>query len=430
MIKHNWGSFDFNSAKMLALAKEFGPSYLRVGGTDADYMVFTRNNNARHKRFILGPSTSGHPNFYIMASDWDKLNHFVQTVGWDLIYDLNIAPRKNGKWDPTNTIDLLKYTAEKGYKVYGLELGNEINISPQFHVSAAQSGQDFLALKRLLPTIHGLHIPKIFGPDVTNLDVVSFTESFLAHGGREAVDVVTFHHYYMGGSHASVLEYRSAHVLDSLKHKVDTAINTCKKYAPGKPVWLAETSVAWSSAPDNLNNQYVASFAWLDKLGISAQRGIKAVLRQTFYGGLISKSLDPNNDYWITCLYKRLVGDGVLSVSFGGDSHLRAYAHCTRVPSSHGYHKGSVTIILMNIGLNTMPVEIKGGHTQHLYMFSPGDSHGLKSESIKLNGHVLKIDSHNKFPNMPPVSHTGTVQVGPAAIGFIVLTDANHSACR
>jgi heparanase 1 len=60
----------------------------------------------------------------ITAKQWDELNQFVETVGWDLIFDLNSLFRKNGLWLPDNAKLLMDYTSQKGYKIAGWELGN------------------------------------------------------------------------------------------------------------------------------------------------------------------------------------------------------------------------------------------------------------------------------------------------------------------
>ena len=63
------------------------------------------------------------------ALDWDLLNKFTSEVGWDLIFDLNVLLREGGRWNPSNAIELLKYTITRGYNVSVFELGNGKSLS-------------------------------------------------------------------------------------------------------------------------------------------------------------------------------------------------------------------------------------------------------------------------------------------------------------
>lgn len=56
------------------------------------------------------------------------------------------------------------------------------------------------------------------------------------------------------------------------------------------------------------------------------------VIRQTLYDGwysLIDHKLNPLPDYWLSLLYKRLVGQRALAVT-STDTSVRVYSHCTR----------------------------------------------------------------------------------------------------
>ena len=67
-------------------------------------------------------------NFTMTPQQWDEVNDFVQTVGWDFIFGLNgllRTPYPNGSWDSDNARTLLSYTASKGYTVQW-ELGNGV----------------------------------------------------------------------------------------------------------------------------------------------------------------------------------------------------------------------------------------------------------------------------------------------------------------
>lgn len=55
---------------------------------------------------------------------WDELNSFVEDVGFQLVFDINVLLRTpENKWDPSNLEQLLDYNSKKGHKV-NFQLGN------------------------------------------------------------------------------------------------------------------------------------------------------------------------------------------------------------------------------------------------------------------------------------------------------------------
>ena len=65
-------------------------------------------------------------NFTMTTAQWDAVNEFVKTVGWEFIFGLNSLlrnPYPVGVWDSTNAAQLMSYSTSKGYTV-NWELGN------------------------------------------------------------------------------------------------------------------------------------------------------------------------------------------------------------------------------------------------------------------------------------------------------------------
>jgi hypothetical protein len=124
-------------------------------------------------------------------------------------------------------------------------------------------------------------------------------------------------------------------------------------HAAGKPVWLGETGNAQCGGEPGLSNAFAGGFWWLDELARVARRGEPVIVRQTLsgsdYGLLDDATLAPRPDYWISVLWRRLVGTRALDVSVSPPDPLaRIYAHCTR-PDAPGYAPGAVTFVVINI---------------------------------------------------------------------------------
>ncbi|KAK6185995.1 hypothetical protein SNE40_008115 [Patella caerulea] len=413
-IIHHFKHNDITSKKFINLAKGLLPCYLRVGGGAQKYLTF-----ATHKNQTL------------TRDDWDKLNIMVKDVGWDLIFGLNLNLRKNGKWDPVDAIQLFQYTIEKGYHVAGWELGNE----PDLHHSAISNlsmtsiASDFDILKTILDSIPEIKPYILVGGDFAHRKNIA---GFLEGGAGHTVDAVTFHHYYMNGKTAQLDDFYSLDKLNTFEGYVEWAIATSKNYG-NKPIWLGETSSGYGGGTPNLADRYVAGFMWLDKLGVSASRGIKGVFRQTLFGGnyaLVSDSNIPNPDYWLTVLYKRLVGSPVLTPPNTNNRNIRMYAHCTNRNSDYNYPAGSVTIYMLNVGNTSVTVNL--GHKDHLdlYMLTPGSKGGLASQTVKLNEKELFLYHDDQLPPLPGYKTLGDVTLEEHTFGFVVLPSVQASACK
>ena len=65
-------------------------------------------------------------NFTMTVQQWDDVNKFVETVGWEFVFGLNAllrSPYPNGSWDSHNARTLLSYSTSRNYTVQW-ELGN------------------------------------------------------------------------------------------------------------------------------------------------------------------------------------------------------------------------------------------------------------------------------------------------------------------
>ncbi|XP_023257112.1 heparanase-like, partial [Seriola lalandi dorsalis] len=251
--------------------------------------------------------------------------------------------------------------------------------------------------------------------------------------GAEAVDACTWHQFLKTGAEAVDAYVESLFSL--LLQKVQLV-------SPGKTVWLGETSSAYGGGALGLSDTFVAGFMWLDKLGLGATLGLDVVMRQVFVGSgsyhLVDDELDPLPDYWLSVLYKRLVGPEVLKVEAfcapGRSRRVRLYLHCS---NTNSYSRGAVTLMSMN--LSEKPVSVSApalvsSSTVEAFVLQaerPGEE-GLYSRSVKLNGDVLKMVDDKTLPDLtgtrlPPAER---LRLPAFSLAFFVFTDARAAACR
>ncbi|NXI41301.1 HPSE Heparanase, partial [Galbula dea] len=468
-----------SNPKLRALATALSPGFLRFGGTETDFLIFAPNKNSTLEEKVLwelqaqqepcarrpafAPLTKlllarwpsqeklilaehdwrKHKNTSITGKTLDILYSFANCSGFHLIFGLNALLRKGGlQWDSSNARALLDYCASRRYNI-SWELGNEPNSFRKksgIYIDGFQLGQDFIHLRQLLSTYSLYQHARLYGPDVgqPKKHTQRLLRSFLKSGGK-VIDSVTWHHYYVNGRTATRKDFLSPKVLDTFATAVHEVLEVVGGTVPNKKVWLGETSSAYGGGAPRLSNTYVAGFMWLDKLGLSARQGIDVVMRQVFFGAgtyhLVDANFEPLPDYWLSLLYKKLVGTKVLKVGLAGADKrkLRVYLHCTNTLHPK-YREGDVTLFALNLYNVTqhlqLPSHLWSKHVDQ-YLLLPHGKENILSRSIELNGHLLQMLDEQTLPELSekPLG-PGTLLGLPAfSYGFYVIKNAKAIAC-
>ncbi|XP_051537656.1 heparanase isoform X1 [Myxocyprinus asiaticus] len=474
-----------NSPKLRTLAKALIPAFLRFGGTKQDFMKFNPQG-----RYFQGRENSSEAFHYLgdsckrlelppflensLKQEWalhskillqeelegkyrktkfsqyavDLLYAFANCSGLDLIFGLNALLRTSeNSWNSQNAELLLKYCGSRQY-VMSWELGNEPNSYEKkagIRVDGYQLGQDFVHLHQILQKSTLYHSTALYGPDISQprdhrKDLLTgFLET-----GAAAINACTWHHYYVNGRDTSLEDFLDPRVLDTLASKINQVLKTVQSVSPGKKVWLGETSSAYGGGAIGLSDTFVAGFMWLDKLGLGAKLGLDVIIRQVLIGSgtyhLVDDNLDPLPDYWLSLLYKRLVGPEVLKAEVhtnsGFKKQIRVYLHCTNRKSTN-YRQGAVTLFALNLNKSqatiSLPTHISNSTIEAfiLQAAEPGEE-GLYSRSVKLNGKVLTMVDDRTLPplqgsELPPGEQ---IQLPGFSFAFYVLTQAQAPACK
>ncbi|XP_069316701.1 inactive heparanase-2 isoform X1 [Eulemur rufifrons] len=504
IIHDGWLDF-LSSKRLVTLARGLSPAFLRFGGKRTDFLQFQNLRNPAKSRGGPGPDyylknyeddivrsdvaldkqkgckIAQHPdvmlelqrekaaqmhlvllkeqfsntysNLILTARSLDKLYNFADCSGLHLIFALNALRRNpNNSWNSSSALSLLKYSASKKYNI-SWELGNEPNNYRTMHgraVNGSQLGKDYIQLKSLLQPIRIYSRASLYGPNIgrPRKNVIALLDGFMKVAGS-TVDAVTWQHCYIDGRVVKVMDFLKTRLLDTLSDQIRKIQKVVNTYTPGKKIWLEGVVTTSAGGTNNLSDSYAAGFLWLNTLGMLANQGIDVVIRHSFfdhgYNHLVDQNFNPLPDYWLSLLYKRLIGPKVLAVHVAGlqrkprpgrviRDKLRIYAHCTN-HHNHNYVRGSITLFIINLHRSRKKIKLAGtlrDKLVHQYLLQPYGQEGLKSKSVQLNGQPLVMVDDGTLPELKPrpLRAGRTLVIPPVTMGFYVVKNVNALACR
>ena len=440
---HAIDGFDFSRPRLRRLAAGLGPAYLRIGGTDADRIVYAVGTAGKI------PARGQQDEWVLTEERWDAVNAFARDVDLKIMFTLNAGPSsrdQEGAWDPASAEGLLAYTTLRGYPVEVWELGNEPNAYPLMHrmwLSPRQYAEDLRRARALLARFEPE--ARLAGPASAFWPVFgewrTFSASALAHAG-EIVDVVTWH-YYPQQSHRCPIATRRAEAgrmlgprgLADVERWASRVEKTARNAVPEAEVWLGETGSAQCGGEPGFSDAFADALWWLDELGRVARRGQKVIVRQTLagsdYGLLDDGDLSPNPSYWASWLWRGLMGRRVLAVETPtGGTSLGLYAHCTP-GGAPAFAPGAVTVL----AINSAPVggtRLDLGAELGAGLAYPLEAPELTARTATLAGLPLVLGPGDRLPDLeawPRRAATRAVEIPAESAVFLVFADAKAPAC-
>ncbi len=387
---------NLKNKKLDLLVSKLGPAFLRVGGSEADKI-----------HYFQAPQDE--KNCLVLTKDqWDQLHEFIRRneLKLSFTFKYGLFKRKHhGKWRASEVETLLRYAQQNNQTIDVCELGNELNAYWAFHGITAQPRAKNLAVDyhEFTRTILA-YMPdaKIIGPGSafwpklgeTIKPFSNITENFLkaCQNKNTPIHIVDWH-YYPFQSLRSPVRTRAANVRAFLKPR---SLNDFKKYAdglrnlqaayiPNASIWTGETGSAQCGGEPKLSDRFISCFWWADQLGQGALCHQSVMIRQSLIGGeygLIDRlTLKPRPDYWLSWLWKQLMGQSVYKVNT--EHHLlRTYCHDT--PYSSGK-----TLLLINLSARTLDITTKQmGDVQQQYVLT---AKRLRSKRVHINGVKAKF---------------------------------------
>lgn len=427
-----WRTFDPHYLRVRNLLKALGPTMLRVGGSETEFVTFCPH--CQPAKVSRNYQRSNFTDYNLTTVDVDNIFLLAEELDAQLLIDINVKKRDlKNDFDPSNLEQLLDYFKTKNHRDVWFQLGNEPNAYRKklhMYLSPAQLAHDYSILQSALNR-NGFSRSLVFGPEVTSgklvidgelgIHPIKFMSDFLAAGGGALVNCVSWHHYYVNGKNAYISLFTDLDVLESFKEMVLDFRHQLTKWHVKKPMCLTETGSAWGGGAYNLSDRYVSGFMLVDKLGLSGLQGVVKVTRQELVHGhysLISQDLSPNPDYWISVLYSRLVKHSgrVFEVNCPSCSRLnRLYAH-------EAADDRSLVIMALNLDRkNYFQASLSGNYSYESYCLSP-DRGDLLTQRVLLNGRMLAVSEEG---NLPPLvsKKQQSIRLEPLTYGFFIVKD-------
>ncbi|EXB80736.1 Heparanase-like protein 3 [Morus notabilis] len=470
----SWGTasllnLDLNDPILVNAIRAFSSLKIRLGGTLQDKVIYeTQDNKQPCTPFVKKDSDLlGFSQGCLPMSRWDELNTFFNRTGAVVVFGLNALRGRTidsqgsatGAWNSSNAESLMRYTVNKGYKIHGWELGNELSgRGIGAGVAPDQYASDINHLQNIVQKIYeGFEVkPLVLAPGGF-FDPTWFTE-FLDKTPK-SLQVVTHHVYNLGpGSDEHLIDkILNPSVLSSESGTFGSLQSILKHSGTSAVAWVGEAGGAYNSGRNLVTNAFVFSFWYLDQLGMAASYDTKTYCRQTLIGGnyglLNTNTFVPNPDYYSALLWHRLMGNNVISTNFSGTTKMRAYAHCSK--KTRG-----ITLLLINLEKDTTvnvrvstetDASSKTLNTEHRRTTPSTMSQGsissenitreeyhltakngnLESQNVHLNGKILNVDSSGVIPPLDPINKSVSepITVAPFSIVFALILNIDVPAC-
>lgn len=410
---------DLDDERLLEALKALSPIRIRVGGYLTDQVTYEDRGKTACKDFEPPPPTpSGlFRGGCLTLKRWDEINHFCnkKRTGCELVFALNAMHGRTyqSAWDSSNAEFLIRYTSAKGYDLFAYELGNELGLD------ANTFAESYRELYRI---IHDAYegkdrVPVLIGPDAISWDD-EFMNGFLPLV-KDILHAVSWHSYPLGPGYNNPsldVNIMSPSKHDQFYRTAQRAVMLTAKLAPNTAVWMGETGGSYNSGHNGTSNTFIDGFWFADVLAGISHSGHKTFCRQTFIGGnyeLIDKAtLEPNPDYYVALLYKKLMGSKVYGAVTEYGDNLRTWK------SSSSHHDTFLYLNYNGESSYLVNATIPGSRTRPIR-----EEYHLTAESL----HSRKVYVNGKRPRSPKdamqsvkfVNASSSLRIPPYSIVFV-----------
>jgi len=396
--------FSPENSDAIGLFKLIGPSLLRIGGNSVDETTWTPNGKGR---------TSGQ----VAPSDIDALAGFLKATGWQVLYGTNLAQST-----PALAASEIAYAVQSlGSYLYGIEIGNEVDLYAGKYFPSTWGFSDYLALWQSFVAAIRAQSPNVplTGPVAAD-NISGFVAPFAKAEGRSVILLSS--HYYRGNgqSASSTVELLVSPDPDIVKQCAEMLAISQSVDVPYR---IAETNSFYNGGAPNVSDSYASALWVIDHLFANAANGSQGI---NLHGGGDSTGYTPIADsggvvvgarpefYGVT--FFTLAGPGLLQQTTINANGLNATAYAIRAQN------GAYSIIVNNKdetqNLNvTLAPELLAASAQMIQLTGPALD---ATTGITIQGATIQPDG-SFSPGAPTPLSSQSFYVSPLSAVLVKL---------
>ena len=429
---------DTTNPRLIKLAKEFGPVWVRVSGTWATKTYYDFDGK-------------GMPEGYQSAltrQQWVNLINFVDALGAKLLISVANCEglhHADEPWKPSEAEKIFALSKELGHPIDAVEFTNEPNMFVVTGFPVGYTAEHFRRDQDLFHKWVRENYPEtvIVGPCTVDGNAVSMgpgggekssagigaafgttaTTDELMDGCVEKLDVFSYH-YYNGISERLAAVMPTAHWLaeQATSEPYLAMAGACArafapyrdKYVPGGEMWVTESGDAGGGG-DTWASTYLDVLRTLNELGDFASVTDGVIFHNTLassdYGFLKHGTFEPRPNYFAALLWNRLMGHTV----YASGEQIREGAHVYCHSRKDG--KEGRAYLIINNSAEATKVELPG-EAQAYVLGGNGD---LRSRVMYLNGKALTLGENDELPALDGETVSGTVELPAYCCAFYIL---------
>jgi uncharacterized protein (TIGR03437 family) len=266
--------FSPQNTDAIGLFRLIGPSLLRIGGNSVDKTTWMPDGPGR---------TAGQ----VAPSDIDALAGFIQATGWQVLYGTNL-----GTSTPALAAAEIAYAVRAlGSSLYGIEVGNEVDLFAGVYFPSTWTFADYLALWQSFVAAIREQSPGVplTGP-VASSNIAGYVAPFAKAEGRNVI-LLSDHYYRANGQLAtSTVDLLISPDSNIVKQAQAMAVVSQSVDVPYR---FAETNSFYNGGAPNVSDSYASALWVIDHLFACASNGAQGI---NLHGGGGSTGYTPIAD--------------------------------------------------------------------------------------------------------------------------------------